>query len=429
MDRSTAARIVRGLVWVGLATALLLVRQAGAPAVDTMWAEDGEVFLSEALRRGALVPLVSPYAGYLNAVPRLAASFVSVAPLGLAAMLLAAGSAAVVSCLSLYVYSASRGLLTSRCARVLLAAMVVLLPALAWESMNNATNLQWSIILPCFVALSVVPASRAETAAGVAVALAAATTAPTTLLLAPLAAVRLVRPRSRRASLVGGAFLVGVLVQVSAALVAGFDPFMASTDALDLPGLYGFRVAGSLLAGEWVLPSAWRSLGFAFGYGMLVVTAGLVLLAMLSRPDRRVPIALAAGSSAVFYGFPVLVRGTSLVMPVGDTIDLAVGSKWVVAPVLLLALALFMGFEPRDRGSGGWPRSSAVLATGLALVIGVALVVGFRVENARSSGPRWSAEIAAAAERCRAGASDVMIPISPVPGWEVEAPCSRLRGS
>src|ERR671918_639781 len=100
MDQSTAARIVRGSVWVGLATALLLVRQAGAPAVDTMWAEDGEVFLSGALRRGVLVPLVSPYAGYLNAVPRLAAGLVSIAPLGLAAVLFATGSAAVVGCLS-----------------------------------------------------------------------------------------------------------------------------------------------------------------------------------------------------------------------------------------------------------------------------------------------------------------------------------------
>jgi hypothetical protein len=426
-DRSTAARIVLGSVWVGLATAVLLVRQAGAPAVDTMWAEDGEVFLSGALRRGALAPLFSPYAGYVNAVPRLAGGLVSVFPLGLAATLFAAGSAAVVGCLSLYVYGASRGLLTSRWARVLLAAMVVLLPALAWESMNNATNLQWSFILPCFLALSVVPTSRTETLAAVGVALLAALTAPTTLLLVPMAAVRLARRTSRRASLVAGAFLAGAIVQAGAALVADFDPFRAPTEPFDIPGLYGFRVVGSLLAGEWVLPSAWRSAGLSFGYGMLVVAAGFVALGMLRRPDRRLPIAVAAGSSVAFYGFPVLVRGTSLVTPVGDNIDLAVGSKWVVAPVLLLALALFMSFEPRGRAAGGWPRSSAVVALALVLAIGVALVIGFRVENGRSSGPRWSAEVAAAEARCRGGASNVSIPIAP-PGWEVGAPCGQLRG-
>ena len=428
MDRSTAARIAVGSAWVGLATALLLVRQAGAPAVDTMWAEDGEVFLSGALRRGTLVPLFSPYAGYINAVPRLAAGLVSVFPLRLAAMLLAAGSAAVVGCLSLYVYVASRGLLTFRGARVLLAAMVVLLPALAWESMNNATNLQWSLILPCFVALAVVPRSRAETIAAAGVVLLAALTAPTTLLMVPLAAVRLARRTSRRLSLVTGAFLAGAIPQITAALVANFDPFRAPTDPLDLPGLYGFRVAGSLLAGEWVLPSAWRNVGPAFGYGMLVVAAGLVALAMLRRPDRRLPIALAAGSSAAFYGFPVFVRGTSLVTPVGETIDLAVGSKWVITPILLLALALFMGFEPRRPDAGGWPRSSAVVAVVLALVIGLALAIGFRVENARSGGPRWSAGFVAAVGRCRGRASDVRIPISPAPGWEVDVPCRRLRG-
>jgi hypothetical protein len=426
-DRSTAARIVLGSVWVGLATAVLLVRQAGAPALDTMWAEDGDVFLSAALRRGAFAPLFSPYAGYLNAVPRLAAGFVSVFPLDRAAMLFAAGSAAIVGCLSLYVYRASHGLLTSRWARAFLAGMVVVLPALAWESMNNATNLQWSFIMPCFVALSVVPVTRAQTVAAAVVVLLAAITAPTTLLLAPLAAVRLARRTSRQASIVAGTFLAGAVAQVWMVVVAGRNPFGPASDGLDLPVLYGYRVAGSLLAGEWILPSAWRGPGPAFGYSTLVAAAGLVALAIARRPDRRSMIGLAAGSSVALFCFPVLVRGTSLLIPVDERLDPSIGSKWVIGPILLLALALFMGFEPRGRGAGRWPRSSAIVAVALALAIGVAAVIGFRVENGRSRGPGWSAEVAAAVARCRGGASKVSIPIAP-PGWEVEAPCGRLRG-
>lgn len=424
-SRPVAAGIVLGSAWVGLATVFLLLRQAGAPAVDTIWAEDGEVFLSGAVRRGALAPLFSPYAGYFNAVPRLAAGLVSPFPLRLAALPFAVGSAAVGGSLSLFVYRASRGLLTSRWARVLLAAMVVLLPALAWESMNNATNLQWSFLLPCFVALSVIPVSRAETAAAALVAMVAAATSPTTLLMVPLAVVPLARRASLRAVGVAGAFLVGAAAQVWIVVVAGRDPFGPSSEPLDLPLLYGLRVAGSLLAGEWVLPSAWRALGPAFGYGMLVVAAGLVSLAIVRRPDRRSTIGLAAGSSVALFSFPVLVRGTSLLIPVGEHLDLSIGSKWVVGPILLLALALFMGFEPREPRD--WPRSSAAVAVALALVIAIALLRGFRVENARSNGPRWSAGVAAAEDRCRGRKGLTAISISP-PGWTVSAPCARFGG-
>jgi hypothetical protein len=37
------------------------------------------------------------------------------------------------------------------------------------------------------------------------------------------------------------------------------------------------------------------------------------------------------------FCLPVLVRVTGLLVPVGDRLDPAIGSKWVVGPVLLLA--------------------------------------------------------------------------------------------
>ena len=328
----------------------------------------------------------------------------------------------IVGALSLHVYGVTRGLLASRWPRILLAAMVVLLPALAWESMNNATNLQWSLILPCFLALIAVPVSRSETIASAAVAAVAAATVPTILLMVPLAAVRLARRTSPSAGVVASAFLVGAGAQVLMVILAARDPFGAASEPLDLPGLYGL---GWPARSEWVLPTAWRGLGPAFGYGMLVVAASLVSLAIVRRPDRRSTIGLAAGSSVALFCFPVLVRGTSLLTPVGEHLDLSIGSKWVIGPILLLTLALFMGFEPRE--PRGWPRSSAAVVVALALVIAIALLRGFRVENARSNGPRWSAEIAAARGRCRGGGSNASIPIPPS-GWEVEVPCARLGG-
>jgi hypothetical protein len=55
-----------------LGAGVLLERQAGDPPWHTLWAEDGRVFLPDALAH-PLSSLVTPYAGYLQLVPRLIA--------------------------------------------------------------------------------------------------------------------------------------------------------------------------------------------------------------------------------------------------------------------------------------------------------------------------------------------------------------------
>ncbi len=418
---SQVPRIVWALGWIAAATILLLIRQRGVPALDSVWADDGEAFLSEALRRGALAPIASSYAGYLNVAPRTLAGATVAFPLDAASTVLSVGSALIVAALSLFAYLTSRESLTSFWSKALLASLVVLLPALGWESMNNATNLQWSLLFPCFLALAAVPPSGPRAAVAALIAVTTATSAPTSIVFAPLAVAALLR-RSRSA-VVGAAFLVGVAAQLMVVLLVGEDPFKAPTSVASLPGLYGLRVAASLFVGEWVLPHGWAAFGWAFAFAALALGAGLVITGMIRLPARRRWIALTGAYSLVLFGLPVYVRGSSLLEP-GSGEFMYLGSKWVIAPILLLALASLMILEAPGEGSIRWWWLAARTVFIIAVMAGV--VVGFPVENDRSAGPRWSLGVAQAIGECRhVGASTATIVISP-PGWEVRVPCDLL---
>ena len=70
-----------GVGFVALSTVSLL-RQSGAPATNTIWAEDGAVFYSEALRHSFFGGLFTPYGGYLQLYPRLAFGLLRFLPVG-----------------------------------------------------------------------------------------------------------------------------------------------------------------------------------------------------------------------------------------------------------------------------------------------------------------------------------------------------------
>src|SRR6266516_3366799 len=65
--------ILTGLVAVLAGTVIVVLRQPGAGALDTVWAEDGTVFLADAVNRSPLDALATSYAGYYHLLPRLLA--------------------------------------------------------------------------------------------------------------------------------------------------------------------------------------------------------------------------------------------------------------------------------------------------------------------------------------------------------------------
>ena len=417
---------LRGLLvpaWILGGATLILLRQPGIPAVDTIWAEDGEIFLTDALLASPLRTLAAPYAGYLNLLPRLMAGVVSLFPIAWASTLLAVAGALAVSALSAYVFVASRELLVTRLARSLLAVMVLLLPAAGWESLNNVTNLQWSLLLPCLVAL-LAPTSAGVVASGV-VGFVAASSSPITLVLLPIAVHRFLRPPSGNARIVAIAYLVGALLQIAVSAITAENPLGVSTDPLALPWMYGLRVAGSVVAGDWILPWAWSTLGFWSGFVALGIA--VVIVAVGSAATRSLAPLAVAGLSFVLFAVPVVVRGTSLLAPLPGNMNLAVGSKWVVGPSLVLLMGILLGIDPNlhREAMGRWRIPSLALALGLTAMLGVSAVAGFRVPNERVHGPRWSEGIRSAARACGPDEEVTLVPVAPS-GWSAAIPCRRI---
>src|SRR5258706_10111775 len=76
-------------------TGLQLVRRPGTSSWQTIWAEDGAVYGSDALAHPWWRSLFRGYAGYVQLVPRLLAALVRVVPISGTASLFAAGAALV----------------------------------------------------------------------------------------------------------------------------------------------------------------------------------------------------------------------------------------------------------------------------------------------------------------------------------------------
>lgn len=76
---SARARAVAGVGLFALAVALPLLRQRGVRSWATIWAEDGEIFSTQAIESGPRVLFYS-YAGYLTLPPRLLALVVPLVP-------------------------------------------------------------------------------------------------------------------------------------------------------------------------------------------------------------------------------------------------------------------------------------------------------------------------------------------------------------
>src|SRR5262245_55829450 len=126
-------------------TLLALWRVGFAIAADSIWAEDGAVFLQQQRDLGFWAAFAVPYHGYLHVVPRLAAWAAGQAPLQAAALWLSLLAAAATAACALAVSQASRPHIASRTVRLGLATYLVLLPSGGKEVLGNVACLQWPL--------------------------------------------------------------------------------------------------------------------------------------------------------------------------------------------------------------------------------------------------------------------------------------------
>jgi len=124
---------------VAIGALVMLVRIGGRrPAWESVWAEDRDMYVPEALAHPW--HLLQSYGGYLQLVPRLIGQVAALVPVRDASVVLAAGGALVASACALFAYHASAGQVSSRWLRALLGLSVLLLPVAQLEIADNGVN-------------------------------------------------------------------------------------------------------------------------------------------------------------------------------------------------------------------------------------------------------------------------------------------------
>jgi hypothetical protein len=413
-----AAAILSAALLVLLAA---LLRQTGVPKVDTIWAEDGAVFLDCAYGRSAIDCLTTPYQGYLHLLPRLGAAVAASAPPAQASLvvaLVAALTAAGAAALTARAIGSATG---SWLAAVIGGAGLGLVWQAGREVLGNLANLHWVLLTAATVVLVCAwIGPRLDRSDAVLVAIAGLSSA-----LAPILVVVAIGGLVLRRPGAGLALAVAVtaaLAQIATELGTARQASGAVPLGLaDVAAALGDHVVGTGYFGTLRTPPGWT------------VPAGIVLVTVLivaaSRGRwRSVLPGIAVVATLVALGVGILAASVVLNRAANPRYG------YVPAAISIAALAVGSGLAARSLatseavGAVG-PRLARLVVPAIALLLAVGFVRSFRLEARASSGPDVAQELRAAAVACVAGVDGVTVPISPRPAssdWTLSVPCARL---
>ncbi|HME70263.1 MAG TPA: hypothetical protein VKM54_10405, partial [Myxococcota bacterium] len=411
------ARRGGGLALLGLGAALLLLRQRGPGPFDTVWAEDGTIFLQGAWADPSPRGWLRGYAGYLQLSSRLLASVAAGLPIAWAPTVLSTGAALAAATVALVSYRAAETYIPLRRDRAILALALLILPTAGIETANAAANIHWYLLYGLTWVALWRPVGLGEIVAGSVLAFLAAASDPFAVLAAPVLGWRLLRAARSADWAFAVALGAGALLQ--AAVILGDAGSRAlnplGTSPWILGRWYGFQVLEGAAFGVTLRETLCEVLGVAPTAALAVLLLA-VLLAPAARAARGFAVAAIAlgGLHFGFYFLPVALSGVST-------------SRYTVTPIMLLYALIAWGLAYGDPVR---TRLTRTLAVGILALISA---LDFAPWNARAEGPRWSEGLSTARTRCnQTGSGTAAVQISPLPhsrlaqGWSVEVPCRKL---
>jgi hypothetical protein len=412
---------------VALAIVLQLARQGWSASLDTLWAEDGSIFLQRALTLDLWHALTSTYATYLVLAPSLIGELAGLVPLRDAAAATSFLAAATVALCGVTIWFAAAGHIRNPYLRGALVVLTVLTPVGGIESADSAAYVLWYMLFASFWILLWRPSSRTGTAFASAFVLVTGLSTPGVLFLAPAAALRAAAVRGRRDVLILCSWAAGLAIQIPIVLSSS-DSVPVAAWSHDVWTVYLQRVLVETWLGLRLGGDAWTHLGV----GLLVIAVLACLLGLIAglrraSEDARWISGIAISSSLVMFIATAYERGaaTEMLWPAGAYNFL--GSRYVIVPSLLLVSAalVLLDCHLRQREPG---RKLTLAPAGLVVgLLAVALVDSFWVQNLAVRGTPWKATLENVARECEARpASEAEIPISP-PGWTMKLPCSQLE--
>lgn len=425
LDRRDAAILIAGLLV--LATILQLFRIGPEAMLNSLWAEDGPIYLQGALQHGFWTDLWTTYAGYLVFVPRLIGQLAALFPLRDEAAVIALSAALIAAVSGLVVWFASAAHIRDPWLRGTLAVLAVLAPTAAAESVGSAAYVPWFMLLPAFWILIWRPRRTGSAALGGLFMLATALSTPGTFFFAPLALLRGLAIRDRRDAIVFASWALGSLVQIPAVLLEN-EKQVSPLWSHDIWKAYLQRVLDGAAFGERAGGVAWEALGWALLIALLAAAAvGLYAGLRASRPGPRWLAAIAVPTSIVMFVVSAYQRavGSAMAWPGGAHFG-AAGRYTIVPALLLVSVALVLVDEAERRR----PQLQRRLAGATVVVLAGGIATSFYVGNAsdRADHP-WDQAIDRAAAGCRAGGPpEAVVRIAPAP-FALSIPCDELKAN
>ncbi|UDF14483.1 hypothetical protein LH407_06375 [Antiquaquibacter oligotrophicus] len=419
------------IVVVGTVVTLLRVPLSH---LDTVWAEDGQIFLQEHLDESAWAVLVKGYAGYQHLIPRIVtALIVSVVPIDAFGVAVFIACAILTGGVAAAVFWLSRDLVEWLPARLGLAGITLLLPLSAQEVVGNLADFHSYCLWLTPWLLLYRPRSLGSGIGWGIVAFLCAMTEIQSLLFVPLL-ILMVRRQHRFAWPIGAGLLLGLLGQIVTSLL------------LPRPSTAGWHGMSSLLLGylyNTVLPMlnpdpVWQA-NILLSSGALVpalvvlpfVAATIVALVWGTGRQRILVITLVLASGAVYAGGATIDGGGYFAyahhLNLGG-FDGLQNSRYGVASGFLLAatvpLAATILVRLGDERGVRWPRAVAWIAL-VGLMVQFALASTQSVSS-RESGVTWSGNIAAARAACDSLPPETVMDIANAPYRLVKVTCAEL---
>jgi hypothetical protein len=419
---------------VAVLTWLQMVRRPDDPPLwDSLFTEDGKVFLSQALSQHFLDSLATSYLGYLHTAPRFVALVATWVPLDDAPLVISLVTTAAVALVCAYVFEASAAWIASPILRGVLTLAVAFAPVTAREIQGSLSNLHYFLIYGSFWAVICPWRSLPWMAASTLVVGAAVLSNPLCAVLLPIALAFALRARQRRAWVLPGVLVLGVAVQLLLRDEAASS--FGGTRYAALPRIFAERVTSSLLVGDRYLKDVFgQTTGSPFAWGSLALVALVLGVGLWRlRARRRWLAAACAVLSVAYFTISVVGRGTLVLYPSKPW--LLASTRYIYLPVVFLLTALFAVVDRREPGGRRFPvREVAVGALVLATI-----VASYRAPHRSAGSPRWrpaldQARRACAVRRPLAGITlygsgpklTAVVPIATPDEWYVPVNCSKL---
>ncbi|HEY0937256.1 MAG TPA: hypothetical protein VGD91_26395 [Trebonia sp.] len=451
-------RVLAAVAFVVAGAAASLARTSGPGALNSIWIEDANNFLQDALHQSVLTTITTQMNGYYDVVPRIITAIAVAFPLTWAPGIMAAFAAAGYALFGLIAYIASGPFLRSPWLRLLVAAPACVLPLGYTQVNDDLATVQFIALYGMFWLLLWRPGTRAGQVTAPLIMLGTTLSSILPLILAPLVAARLVADRSKTSIAVAGCWAAGLVTQWTLQWRGmsnrSSDLF---TNPLWILGGWVTRVVPRALFGELALggpgtngeghPLPLNIPDMAVHDALIWGACAIVVL---------VAVVALAGRTAPAWPLAATALGFSVLLFVGEIVDNLpiVQPRYVIAPALLLYTAIVAMLRPRsaaveadmpvgpdgvpsDNGPAGpvpgrrraaVPLRPAVAAwtpvTVFALLLAVVVGFNFRVINNRSESPPWTAVVATATQKCqKPGMADYDYRHA---WWRVQIPCSRV---